>query len=80
VEQNRAKPSLEEGGGEEFLHPLFDESPWRDEMSSLRAEVEEAYHRFWLKDQVCGFTPTGERIGTGIPRKRPSYKSHDYSL
>jgi len=80
VEQNKPEPSLEEGGGEDFLLSHLQHNPWKDEMATLREEVAEAYYRFWEKDQICGFDQNGERIGTGIPRVRPTYNNNEYSL
>ena len=77
--KNKPYPTLEEGGGEEFLLSLIQGSPWKDEMATLRELVAEGYERFWNKDQICGFDEYGNRIGTGIPRVRPSY-TNEYAL
>ena len=45
--------------------------------SDLKKLVDEGYNRFWEKDQVCGFDFSGNRIGTGIPRVKPSFVSNN---
>ena len=80
LKDDRKEYSFEHGGGDDFLLSQLDYNPWKDEMASLKIAVEEGFERFWRKDQVCGFTEDGKRIGTGIPRERPNVWKHEYSL
>ncbi len=69
----------EEGGGATPLPNTFSIS--KGEFTKLKAELEEAIEEFWKRDQICGFDKNGNRIGTGIPRVKPSYFSNnEYSL
>ena len=36
------------------------------------AEISAAAAKFWQKDEIRGWDENGERIGTGIPRVRPT--------
>ncbi len=36
------------------------------------AEISAAAAMFWQKDEIRGWDENGERIGTGIPRVRPT--------
>ena len=80
MELDKHTPTFEEGGGDEFLLSQLQYNPYKDEMATLKEEVAEAFERFWNKDQVCGFNNKGERIGTGIPRVKPTYNNNEYSL
>jgi hypothetical protein len=39
---------------------------------AFSAEVSAAASRFWQRDEIRGWDENGERIGTGIPRVRPT--------
>lgn len=46
---------------------------------NITAEVALACARFWQRDEIRGFDGNGKRIGTGIPRVRPStHDGHDW--
>ena len=46
---------------------------------AFSAEVAEAVHKFWQRDEIRGFDENGKRIGTGIPRVRPAtHAGHDW--
>lgn len=69
----------EGGGGEDSLPNTF--SLRQGEFTQLKKEIEEGIEYFWRQDQICGYDENGERIGTGIPRVKPSYFSNnEYSL
>ena len=47
---------------------------------AFAAEVVLAVNKFWQRDEIRGWDDNGKRIGTGIPRVRPSERSnaHDW--
>jgi hypothetical protein len=67
-----------EGGGGATIPPLFFS---KGSFNKIKREVDEAVEKFWGKDQISGFNEHGERIGTGIPRVKPSYlRDNEYTI
>jgi hypothetical protein len=78
VERN-SSDSFDHSSGREDKGPATQND--RGYWSSLKKEVDEACEYFWSRDQICGFTDDGKRIGTGIPRRMKQFAgSHEYSL
>ena len=51
------------------------------EFNKIKAEVDRAVDRFWQRDEIRGWDNNGQRIGTGIPRVKPSYlRNNEYSI
>lgn len=51
------------------------------EFHKIRLEIDQAVDKFWAKDQIRGWDKNGERIGTGIPRVKPSFlRNNEYSI
>ena len=75
-----SKGAFSEGGGsEDSLPNTF--SLKQGEFTQVKKEIEEGVEYFWRQDQICGFDKDGNRIGTGIPRVKPSYLGdNEYAL